>query len=240
MPVISTRLSGESGFTLIEMLVAILAGMIVMGAAFSILDISLSQSARIADRVSADQRGRIAMEKILLELHSSCVSIGANPIQPESTGTNIKFFSQTGSEPSFATMTKHEISLKEGTLKDASYQSTGGTEATKWTFPGAPTTTTTLLTGVSQSAEGVTPVFEYFKYETAGEKKGQLSTTPLPTPLPTFLSASDAKATAKVTISFTTAPESSNKKGDRLVDLSDSVVLRLTPSAEIGGNEPCE
>jgi len=236
MPVISTRLSGESGFTLIEMLVAIFAGMIVMGATFSIMDISLSQSARIADRVSADQRGRIAMEKILLELHSSCVSIGANPIQPESNGTNIKFLSQTGSEPSFATMTKHEISLKEGTLKDASYQSTGGTEATKWTFPGAPTTTTTLLTGVSQSAEGVTPVFEYFKYETAGEKRGQLSTTRLPIPL----GIPEAKTTAKVTISFTTAPESSNKKGDRLVELSDSVVLRLTPSAEIGGNEPCE
>lgn len=228
--------SDQQGFTLIETLVAILTGLIVTFATFSILDISLSQSARIADRVSADQRGRIAMEKILLDLHSSCVSIGANPIQPESTGTNIKFLSQTGSEPSFATMTKHEIFLKEGTLKDASYQSTAGTEATKWTFPGAPTTTTTLLTGASQSAEGVTPVFEYFKYEIAGEKKGQLSTTPLPTPL----SASDAKATAKVTISFTTAPESSNKKGDRLVDLSDSVVLRLTPSAEIGGNEPCE
>lgn len=236
MPVISTRLSGESGFTLIEMLVAILTGMIVMGATFSIMDISLSQSARIADRVSADQRGRIAMEKILLELHSSCVSIGANPIQPGSEGARIKFLSQTGPEPSFATMTKHEIFLEEGTLKDYSYKNTGGSEATKWTFLGAIPTTTTLLTGVSQSAEGVTPVFEYFKYETAGEKKGQLSTTPLPVPL----GIPEAKATAKVTISFTTAPESSNKKGDRLVDLSDSVVLRLTPSAEIGGNEPCE
>lgn len=237
MPVTRRSLiRGERGFTLIETLVAILTGVIVTGATFSILDISLSQSARIADRVSADQRGRIAMEKILLELHSSCVSIGANPIQTGGESTTIKFLSQTGSEPSFATMTKHELYLKEGTLKDASYQSTGGTEATKWTFPGAPTSTTTLLTGVSQSAEGVTPVFEYFKYEIAGAKKGQLSTTPLPTPL----SAADAKATAKVTISFTTTPESGNKKADRLVDLSDSVVLRLTPSVEIGGNEPCE
>jgi prepilin-type N-terminal cleavage/methylation domain-containing protein len=231
MPVISTHLSDTRGFTLIEMLVAILVGVIVTGATFSILDISLSQSARIADRVSADQRGRIAMEKILLELHSSCVSIGANPIQTGSEGTKIQFLSQTSSEPSFATMTKHEIYLKEGTLKDASYQSTGGSEATKWTFPVEATRTTTLLTGVSQSAEGATPVFEYFKYVT-----GNISATPLKTPL----SGPDAKTTAKVTVSFTTAPESSNKKGDRLVDLSDSVVLRLTPSAEIGGNEPCE
>jgi hypothetical protein len=229
MPVISTRLGGERGFTLIEALVAILTGVIVTGAAFSILDVSLRQSSRVADRVSADQRGRIAMEKILLELHSSCVSIGANPIQPESTSTNLKFLSQTSSEPYFTSMTKHEIFLSAGTLKDASYQSNGGNEA-KWSFPGTPTSTATLLTGVTAPSKG--SLFEYFKFTAAS----------LSTPLPASpsLSTAEAKSAAKINVNFTVAPETGNVNGDRQIELGDSVVLRLSPSAEVGGNEPCE
>jgi len=238
MPVISTRLRGERGFTLIEALVAMLAGVIVTGATFSILDISLKQTTHIADRVSADQRGRIGMEKILQELHSSCVSIGANPIQAESTGTNIKFLSRrsSSSEPYFTTMTEHEISLSGETLQDASYQSNGGSEAVKWKFPETPTSTATLLTGVTQSAKGATPLFQYYSLK---YKEGKLQTESLKTPLTT----SEVSETAQVTVSFTTASESgtlSGRPGDGQVELSDTVALRLTPTTEVGRNEPCE
>jgi type II secretory pathway pseudopilin PulG len=217
------------GFTLIETLVAILTGVIVTGATFSILDISLRQSSRIADRVSANQRGRIAMEKVQLELHSSCVSVSVNPIQTGSTGANIKFLSQRGSEPYFTSMTKHEIFLSGGTLKDASYQSNGGTEG-KWKFPEAPTITTTLLTGVTAPSKGT--MFEYFKY------KGASLATQLPAS--PSLTEAEAKSATKINVNFTVAPETGNVKDDRQIELSDSAVLRLTPSTSVGGNEPCE
>ena len=86
----------QRGFTLIEMLVAILTGLIVLFATFAILNVSLSQSSRIADRVSADQRSRIAMEKIVQELHSSCVSINENPILAGSEPNKIIFVSEHG------------------------------------------------------------------------------------------------------------------------------------------------
>lgn len=222
---------GERGFTLVETLVAMLAGVIVTAATFSILDVSLKQSSRIADRVSADQRGRAGMEKVALELHSSCVSIGANPIQLGSTATNIKFLSRSGTtEPFFTSMTKHELYLSGSTLKDRVYQSTAGNEA-KWTFPEAPTSTTTILTGVSVPSAG--SMFEYFKYT------GTSLTTALKVPL----EAADAKAATKVNVNFTVAPESGNTSGpsgDRSIELSDSIVMRLTPASEVGGNEPCE
>ncbi len=221
-----------SGLTLIETLVAVLVGVVVTGATFAILNLSLNQSTRIADRVSADQRGRLAMEKLLLELHSSCVSVGlVPPILEKSTATNIKFLSETGSGTAFTTVTEHEVKLEGGTLYDVYYTSFPSSTG-KWTFPSTPTTTVTLLTGVSQSANGTAPVFQYFKYE-----KGQLSATPLNE---SGISKEEAKVATQVNIRFSVAPESGNNKGDRLIDLSDNVILRLTPATEVGPNEPCE
>jgi hypothetical protein len=219
-----------SGLTLIETLVAVLVGVVVTGATFAILNLSLNQSTRIADRVSADQRGRLAMEKLLLELHSSCVSIGQNPILEGSTPTKIEFVSQSGSEAAFTTVTKHEVKLENNALTDTYYTSNESATHTEWKWTTPATKTVTLLTGVSQS--GTAPVFQYFKYE-----NGQLSATPLSE---TELTKRGAETATQVNIRFSVAPESGNNKGDRLIDLSDSVVLRLTPPTEVGPNEPCE
>jgi prepilin-type N-terminal cleavage/methylation domain-containing protein len=230
------RLRSEGGFTLIELLVAMIAGLIVSFAAFAILDVSLSQSTRIADRVSADQRGRLAMEKIMLELHSSCVASEVTPVEPESGANKLRIISKTGAEAAFSTVELHEISFTEkggkGTLTDTSYTNTGEKPAPNWAFSATPTRTQTLLTGVTKS--GSTPIFQYFKY--AGSK---LSTTPLPGPL----NATEAGEVAAITVSFTTAPESGTVgkiEGDRTVDLTDTAVLRFSPASSTETNLSCE
>lgn len=237
----------DRGFTLVEMLVTIVTGMVVILATLSVLDISISQSSRITERVDANQRGRLAMEKILLELHSSCIALGTTAVETGSTDKTIKFISQTGEQAYFTQVAKHEISLntETGSLTDASYLSNNklepGETTNNWTFASTPTSTQVLLTGATQTPEGtnptpVTPVFRYYKYE-----GGNLSGTPLNIPL----SKADAEETAKVTVSFTAAPSattyhaSAGTKGDRSVDLSDSVVLRFDPASATGGNEPC-
>lgn len=225
--------SAEHGFTLVEMLVAMVSGMVVILATLSVLDISISQSSRITERVDANQRGRLAMEKILLELHSSCIADPFTPVQPESTDTKLRFISQTGNEASFTTVTRHEIALNTGTgqLNDTIYVS-NPVEGTTMTFPATPTRTEVLLTGVSQSKEGakVLPVFSYYKY--AG---GNLSTTEETIPL----SKEDAEATAEVTVAFTVAPSSGRTAADRTVDLTNTAVLRYDPASAGGSNTPC-
>jgi hypothetical protein len=229
------RISREtSGVTLIEMLVGIVTGLIITGAAFTILEFSLSQTARIADRTSADQRGRVALEKLQLELHSSCVTILVNPIQKESTSTDLIFLSKTApnAEPFFTSMTKHEVFLSEKTLYDAIYYSTGGTESTKWTFAAKPNETNTLLTGVTAPTSGT--MFEYLRYT------GTSLTTLLPSPK---LTEAEAKLAARVNIRLLVSPESGSTKGpagDRQFEVTSSAVLRLTPATEVGQQEPCE
>lgn len=235
------RLHDERGFTLIELLVAMIAGLVVSFAAFAILNTSLSQSTRIADRVSADQRGRIAMEKIMLELHSSCLAPGVTPVEPGSAETKLRIVSQTGAQPSFEAVKLHEISLveeKPGKYKlvDASYPSTAEKKAPEWKFSGTAESTQTLLTGVTQSETSektAIPIFQYFKYEGS-----ELSTTPL---LGT-LTETVAGEVAAITVSFTTAPESGTvgkTPGGRTVDLSDTAVLRFSPASTSGANSPC-
>ena len=76
------------------------------------------------------------------------------------------------------------------------------------------------------------PVFQYYGYT-----GGAISGTPFTTPL----SPADAATTAKVVINFRAQPSDSNNTANRSVDLSNSVVLRLTPASATTGatNIPC-
>jgi type II secretory pathway component PulJ len=231
----TSGLREEHGFTLVEMLVATFTGLVVIFAAFSIVDVSLHQSSRIADRTSADQRGRLALEKIVLKLHSSCVAPETTPVEPGSTESKLLIVSQTGSEASFATVTLHEVYLEAGKLIDTSYLNTGSKPAPNWEFSKVANSKQVLLTNVTKSLNGEgkeIPIFQYYKYE--GTELTKLAESPL--------SAAGAEATAAISVSFTSAPESGNVgkiKGDRTVDLTDTAVLRFSPTSAIGTNRPC-
>ncbi|HST54479.1 MAG TPA: hypothetical protein VLJ42_01115 [Solirubrobacteraceae bacterium] len=224
------RLRDERGLTLVEMLVATTSGMILLLALFAVLDVSLSQSSRVADKVDANQHARTAMEKIVLELHSSCVAASVVPVRPGSDDTTIRFISQAGSASNFPTVDLHVIHLTGTDLIDDSYQSDAGTVAPAWTFPGAPTSSQTLLENVSQSNGGVLPVFQYFRYYTAADAGGTLGAID-PTPLDTPLSAGDAQLASQVTVSFTTGPTSGSTEPTRAINLSNTAVLRFSPSS---------
>jgi len=62
--------SDESGFTLPELLTAIVIGMVVLMAAFMLLDRTVASTARVSDRQEAVQRGRLTMELITRQLRS--------------------------------------------------------------------------------------------------------------------------------------------------------------------------
>jgi hypothetical protein len=194
----------------------------------------------VAARVETNQRARTTLERLLEQLHSTCVAPNVLPVVAASNGytsdnDNLIFLQQTGSAVS-PTPNQRVVSLEGDTLKERVYPSIGGT-APNWTFGSSPSSTTTLATDVGSAKFGspstAVPLFQYFAYQGA-----QLSTTPLPTPL----SASDAARTVAVTVSFSVSP-SSNGANDpnAAATVSDSVVLRLSPASEAATevNPPC-
>jgi type II secretory pathway pseudopilin PulG len=252
--------SSEQGFSLIELLVAMLCSIVVVIALYTIINFTLNQEVRTNEIVQADQVGRTAMSSIVEELHSSCTGVApiqkpiSEPISPllKTGPLSMWFYSaygDTGSgNASLSEVTEHEIlwtsnetsntSKKLGTLTDYAFKSEG--ESPAWKFPSSLKTST--ATKVTILAKDVVPseingesIFQYFKYENGALVTDKLSTT------------AEVEQIAKVTIGFSQASTGgglgSTKGGDtrtgRTTSFSDSVVLRLDPT-EKESEGPCE
>jgi type II secretory pathway pseudopilin PulG len=224
----------ESGFTLVELLTAMMIGLIVLAVLGTLVGVTARSSTRTTERVVATQRARPVMDRIIDELHSSCLRPDAPPIQSGSSGNAISFLHKTGSAVT-PVPDRRTITLASGTMTERVYPATGGT-APAWTFASTPSYTRRLLTDVGVATTGANnttvPMFRYYTVV-----NGTISTTPLPVPL----SAADAARTVKVTVTFTGSPEGGNLQDpEGPVAVTDSAVLSFTPNggaATVGA--PC-
>jgi prepilin-type N-terminal cleavage/methylation domain-containing protein len=253
------RLRDERGFTLIELLVSMLIGVVVTGAAFSILEFTTSDVKLTTERAHLDQAGRIALENIMLELHSACVRAEVRPVEPGSNGNELLFLSERS--PLNATYNEPTSLLNEVRERRIVFNSATQTLTEKsWptlsennyeaTEPAKPTTQL-LLKGVKRTIQGgkELPIFSYFRYYKTGDtiptgdtslpfgevNPKSLGTTEL------ALSA-EASRVAKVAVSFTLTPEGSEgvfAKGYRPIAFEDSAILRLAPASEAEHNFTC-
>jgi prepilin-type N-terminal cleavage/methylation domain-containing protein len=242
----------EHGYTLVEVLVATVLGLIVSLAAFTMLEFTTRDVANTSARMHANQVGRLALEKIMLQLHSACVAKGANVIEPPSTPVALRFISETSplrpatEEPTseLASVRLHEIIYKaasgstEGTLVEKSWPSYGSPPSYSFNSEKEKPFERTLLKGVKQT--GVVPVFQYYRYYNSTDtepKLGQLYSKSVP-PEKT---AAEAEQIVKVTITFTLAPEGKQTSAfgaDQPVALEDSATFRLAPASESSSANP--
>ncbi len=226
------RLADERGTTLIEMLVALSAGLVIFGAVTGLIVTTMHSSARVSARVHATQRARIVLTRIMEELHSACIAPEIAPVREKSTGTSLRFVHQTGSDVQ-PTPILSVIGLSGTTLSQSDYAQSGGT-APNWTFAEEkPTSTRTLLTGVSPISPS-TSIFSYYAYS-----NGTISSTPQTTPL----EATAALLTVQVQAALTVAPESTPVKDTGApTSVRNSATLRLTPPSFNEGSpaRPCQ
>jgi len=251
IPRLRRRLTHQSGMTLIETLVAVSCGVIVTGALFAILEVSLRQSARVNDRVQSAQLGRTTMNHIVDELHSACLAPGFTPILKESSGEKLIFVNadskeaEIGSKSRATEVHEHEIVFEEpkpkfGVLTDVSTTASSGT----WpNFKFNEGTQTKTRIGENVSKAGLTPIFSYDKYTTASRSsttEGLNTLTPLSSTAP--LTELEASTAASVLITFRTAPTDNNTALNRQTTLSTQVNLSFSvPNAETPIEAaPCE
>ena len=244
----------EAGFTLIEVLVAVVISVVVIGAASSILVIALHQSSRISDRVQSTQLGRIPMTKIVDELHSACLTEKFAPVRQASTEQKLWFIDAYSEEAIISEAYEHEIvwtgnpskPSEPGKLIDYAYSSTGSWPS--FTFDKTQTPTRTVLgeniymTEIGKNE--FAPIFEYFKYSSGASSGPHTPQSDLERmkPEPLTLTATTAAEGAAVTVSFTAAPADKNLALSRGAPLTAEVAFALgAPSSEATISDgPCQ
>jgi Tfp pilus assembly protein PilW len=225
----------ESGFTLVELLMTMLTSLVIMSAIVMMLTTSIRNQDRINRRVDANQRVRPVMTHIIQELHSACIAPRMTPVIGDgttngSTATRISFLSKSGATVT-PTPDLHVISLSSGTLSEAVYPATGGSQPGPWTFSSTASSNQQLLTNVSAPATGM---FQYYDFV-----NGQVDTSPTAVPL----SATDAAKTAIVKVTISSSPTKGVSTFDPASPLvvSNSADLRLENAGQFPNqdNLPC-
>jgi Tfp pilus assembly protein PilW len=219
----------ERGTTLVEMIVGISMASILMFAMTMVIVVSMHASARSSAEVSSTQLSRNGLALIIQQLHSACLSPRVAPVWPESSGTKLVFTHSTGSEVT-AKPVKSEIVLKEGTLTQYDYASTGSISP-PWTFAEKATASKQLMTGVGP----IPPSAAIFSYHSSAN--GQISATALLTPLETA-----AASTIEVSVGISSAPSAQKRSNPSVsTHIQDSAILRLTaPTFNETVSPPCE
>jgi prepilin-type N-terminal cleavage/methylation domain-containing protein len=228
------HLRDEGGFTLIELLTAISIGLLIIFAAFAVLDRTISASGQIADRSEALQRGRQAMQLITRQLRSQVCVGTATPIVSGSD-LSISFYADLtdGTPANPIKQRTLSYSATTDTITETVTPSAGTYPAL--TFTGTPTSTP-LLTKVKQILEnnGTTlrPIFRYYGYQT-GTTNGTLVQLSAP------LSATDLKRVALIKVgfrSFAVRPISNDKDS---TTLEDDVYTRTAVPTQLQGAPEC-
>ena len=86
---IAQSLRSEDGFTLVELLATMVAGIVVLMALLTIMDVTLQNTTHAFSQVDATQRARPAFTGIENDLHSACFADEETPIQTGSSPTRL-------------------------------------------------------------------------------------------------------------------------------------------------------
>jgi hypothetical protein len=218
------RLRDESGFSLPELLTALIIGMVVLIATLDVLDNTISVGSGVNRRVDALQRGRTALEIITRDLRSQvCVGVddpaaaGGSSSQPSliaGTDDSVDFYVDLGDGTTARPPERRTIVFNPGTqsIVERIYRPTG--TAGNYVFPSTPTSSRTLINDVAR--DGSTPIFRYYAFD-----------TPTPSvllPASSGLSTADMARTARTAIAFRALSDNGSSTG--AASLHDDVYRR--------------
>jgi prepilin-type N-terminal cleavage/methylation domain-containing protein len=230
------NLRGEQGFTLVELLAAISIGMIILFAAGTLLDHSLSASDQVTDRVSTTQRGRAALDYVFRPLRSQvCLpsdltDTAANDAKSAITAADRDTMTFYADLAETSRIQRRRLTYSGGTLKEELWEPVTTTPA--YSYNASPTRTRIVAEGVAPQAVGgvAQPVFRYYAYA---------NTSP---PLPTLelsppLSTADMARVVKVSVALRSE---SDRKSNANVgsDLENSAFVRGARVADYSLNPP--
>ena len=219
--------SEESGFTLVELLVACIVGTIVLLASFMMLDSSVVLTGKVTDRVDRTQRARVAMEQIVRTLRSQVCPAAGVPALIDAQDYSVRFYSFMGKGQFVPDQLELAWDTNTNSIVQRKWAGSGASPYTTW--PANPTSTTILSDVRPNFVSGQSgPRGPVFRYYLGG------SSTPLTTPL----AAPNLKASSKVDIQFMTYPTGRNATGTSTTLQSEVFARTADPNGLSGSTAP--
>jgi prepilin-type N-terminal cleavage/methylation domain-containing protein len=249
----------ESGFTLIELVVAMLISGVIVVVLLTVLTFTTTQTSLLTEKVQSNRTGRETMTKVLDELHSACIASGSTgyyPVREGSTPSKLIFYNAYSKQPAISSASespsegvyKHEITFTEssGKLVDSPVPSSSVSAWPALTFGSAKPAVllgenlskTPAPPSESEPAPPPLPIFEYLEYSEAGastssETAGLDTLEQIPWESKEVLTEKQAQKVAAVLVRFTASPAGHNQKLNRSISLSSQVTFAFTsPNAE--------
>jgi prepilin-type N-terminal cleavage/methylation domain-containing protein len=191
---VTARLAGEEGFTLVELLVAMIVGLVVIFAAFAVMDGSWRVNAKTTDHIETTNRGRLAMDKIIQQLGSRTCLQSETPAQGAivtATDNVIEYYASVTQEAAPRLVVERRRLTYRPATQDILLQAWTGTAPPPKPPPAAPTAANVsrVIAGGLAPA-GSTPIFRYYAEE---------GTTALVTAPPMDLETANTVQLVKVT-----------------------------------------
>lgn len=127
-----SRLAQDSGFTLIELMVSVAIGMVVLLGITNLIDATGRANTRLTDKTETVQRTRIGMDRIVRVLRTQACRDALTPPIKAGTGNSIEFYSDTGTNPTFAPrLVRVSYDSVVGAIKQESLNSAGTVTGTR-------------------------------------------------------------------------------------------------------------
>lgn len=211
----------EDGFTLPEVLVAATIGVVVLLAAFGLIDTAAPLTLKVQDTVDATQRGRQGLDQMTTELRSQdCIAAGTAPII-SADADGVLFYASTGDENAFPE--KRRLAFTGNSITEETWKATN---AAGTTF--AASTLRTLVANAQRMTSPATSVFRYYGFTSTAPVSPTQALTSLP------LSATDRTKVVQVAVSFVVRPDRATTTSKRELTFQGSSFVRtanpLTPS----------
>lgn len=224
----------QDGFTLPEMLVAMVVGLIVSLASFSLVEFVMKRSGDVAARVDISQRGRTAMDQITRQLRGEvCLSTSVHPIVAGS-GDSVEFYVDFGdqSDPNVPPE-RHLLTFDstKQTITETVYAGTSNNASPPvFTYDTTkPQRVRTLLTNVTRYKS--TPIFQYYGFNGANPPRPELS-------LGATLTPATIDDVARIDVTFEALKAGKTASTDSIV-LQDEVFARQSDPNSIPPDPAC-
>jgi prepilin-type N-terminal cleavage/methylation domain-containing protein len=209
------RLADEHGFSLVELLAALVVGSLVIFAGFALFDTVVRLQAKSVDGIEATDRGRVGIDQVSQGL-ASRICLGSQPSLVEGRDDRIEFYSSLAPESATVRLIAQRRRLTVTSLGIREDVWVSSPPAAPPTVPPANTTTPTstrlVVTGVRQTQS--TPIFRYYATDVVSAEPTVLLSTPL--------SVADLSRVALIDVSFT----AQGMRSDVGTDYSNQILNR--------------